>query len=75
MRQQTAYDVGRPPSDRPKDSILHLRVHPELRAAIEGYARVEHRTIATMTDLLLREAVIARRKAAGESAKDIEGLP
>ena len=68
-------DVGRPKSEKPKSAALNFRTYPEVREAIEEYARAEHRTTAQMTELLLREAIIARRKAEKRSAKDIEALP
>lgn len=72
---QNVADVGRPPAEQPKSAILNFRVHPEVRDAVEQYARQEHRTLAAMADLLVREAVIARRKRDKESAEDIESLP
>lgn len=72
---QTVADMGRPKADRPKDAVVSLRTFPEVREAIEDYARREHRTIAQMTELLLREAIIARRKRDKESSADIEKLP
>jgi hypothetical protein len=72
---QTAADMGRPKADKPKESVISSRTFPEVRDAIDGYARKEHRTIAQMIDLLLREAIIARRKKDKESAADIERLP
>ena len=72
---QTVADMGRPPADKPKDAVISLRTFAEVRAAIEDYARREHRTIAQMTELLLREAIIARRKRDKESSKNIEELP
>lgn len=72
---QTAADMGRPKSDKPKEASISLRTYAEVREAIDDYARREHRTIAQMTELLLREAIIARRKRDKESAKEIESLP
>lgn len=72
---ETAADMGRPKADKPKESVISLRTFVEVREAIEAYARREHRTIAQMTELLLREAIIARRKRDKESASDIEQLP
>ena len=72
---QNASDMGRPPAEQPKTSVLNFRVHPETREAVEACARDEHRTLAAMSDLLIREALIARMKAAGEDASVIEGLP
>lgn len=73
--QEDTATMGRPPAENPKDERLSLRIHAELRAAIEEIASAEHRTLAQMTDLLLREAVIARRKAAKKDARDILALP
>ena len=72
--QQTA-DVGRPKADKPKDVAISLRTYSEVRDAIEEYARAEHRTVAQMTELLLRESIIARRKSERRKADDIERLP
>lgn len=72
---QTAPEMGRPKSDKPKDAVISLRTFPEVRAAIDDYARREHRTIAQMTELLLREAILARRKRDKEPTADVEGLP
>jgi hypothetical protein len=71
----TVADMGRPKADKPKESVISLRTFAEVRAAVEDYARAEHRTIAQMAELLLREAVIARRKRDKKSAADIESLP
>ncbi len=73
-RAQTS-DMGRPKADKPRDSIISIRTFEEVRSAIEDYARREHRTLAQMTELLLREAIIARRKRDKESAVEIEKLP
>jgi hypothetical protein len=72
---QTVADMGRPKAEKPKEAVISLRTFAEVREAIEGYARREHRTIAQMTELLLREAIVARRKRDKESAADIEALP
>ena len=72
---QTAAEMGRPKADKPKDSVISSRTFPEVRDAIDDYARKEHRTIAQMIDLLLREAIIARRKRDKQSASEIEKLP
>lgn len=72
---QAAAEMGRPKVDKPKDSVISLRTFPEIRAAIEDYARREHRTIAQVTELLLREAIISRRKKDKQSAREIESLP
>lgn len=72
---QTAAEMGRPKADKPKESVISSRTFPEVRDAIDNYARREHRTIAQMIDLLLREAIIARRKKDKESASEIEKLP
>lgn len=71
---QTA-DVGRPKSDKPKDAAISLKTFPEVRDALLEYARREHRTVAQMTDLLLREALIARLKREKRDASAIEDLP
>jgi hypothetical protein len=67
--------MGRPKSDKSKDALVSLRTYGEVHAAIADYARMEHRTIAQMADLLLREAIIARRTLAGEDTSDITELP
>lgn len=72
---QTAEPMGRPKSDKPKHSVISLRTFQEVRDAVDDYAQREHRTTAQMTELLLREAIIARRKRDKESASEIEGLP
>ncbi len=72
---QTPAEMGRPKVDKPKGSVISLRTFPEVREAIEDYARREHRTIAQVTELLLREAIIARRKKDKEGFKEIESLP
>ncbi len=72
---QTAAEMGRPKADKPKEAVISSRTFPEVRDAIDDYARREHRTIAQMIDLLLREAIISRRKKDKESAADIEKLP
>lgn len=72
---QTVADMGRPKADKPKESVISLRTFAEVRAAIEDYASNEHRTIAQMTELLLREAIIARRKRDKKPFTDIESLP
>lgn len=68
-------DMGRPKAERPKQSVVSLRTFDVVRQAIEEYARKEHRTLAQMADLLLREAITARRKRDKESASEIEQLP
>lgn len=68
-------EMGRPPSEKPKTAILHLRVHPEIRDAVERLAQEEKRTLANTADVLLREAIIARMKERGEDTADIEALP
>ncbi len=68
-------DMGRPKADKPKESVVSLRTFAEVRLAIEEYAAAEHRTVAQMADLLLREAIISRRKRDKKSASDIEDLP
>lgn len=75
VKTQNAVDMGRPKSDKPKDSVISSRTFPEVREAVEEYARREHRTVAQMIDLLLREAIIARRKKDKQSTKEIEDLP
>jgi hypothetical protein len=72
---QNAADMGRPKVDKPKNAAISLRTFPQVREAIEEYAQREHRTIAQMTELLLREAIIARKKCEKESVKEIEELP
>jgi hypothetical protein len=72
---QTAAEMGRPKSDKPKDAVVSLRTYPEVRDHIEEYARREHRTVAQMADLLLREAIAARLKGEKKSAASITGLP
>lgn len=71
----TVSDMGRPKSEKPREAIISLRTFTDLRQAIEDYAKREHRTLAQMTELLLREAVISRRKRDREAADDIEDLP
>lgn len=73
--KKTPGTMARPPADQPKNAILNFRVHSEVRSAIEDLARAEHRTLAAMSDLLIREAIIARLKAAGEDTSEIENLP
>lgn len=68
-------DMGRPPADKPKSEILHIRVHPEVKRAVERFAREEKRTVASMADLMVREAIITRLKENGEDTKAIEELP
>lgn len=72
---QTAPEMGRPKSEKPKNAAISLRTYAELKSAIDEYAREEHRTTAQMTELLLREAVIARRKRDKKATKDIDDLP
>lgn len=72
---QDAPEMGRPPSDKPKAAILNFRVYPEVREAVEAHARKEHRTVASMAELLLREAIVARMKRDKEDPSSIEGLP
>jgi hypothetical protein len=72
---QTGSDMGRPKADKPKEAVISLRTFSEIRTSIEEYAAGEHRTIAQMTELLLREAIIARRKRDKKPTADIEGLP
>lgn len=72
---QDSRTMPRPPAEKPKGAILNFRTFPEVRDAVEEFARAEHRTVAAMADLLLREAIIARRKAAKRSTTDIENLP
>lgn len=72
---QDAPDMGRPPADKPKAAILNFRVYPEVREAVEAYARKEHRTVASMAELLLREAIVARMKRDKEDPSSIEQLP
>jgi hypothetical protein len=78
MPAATAQDrraMPRPPTEKPKGAILNFRTYPEVRDAVEAIAREEHRTVAAMADLLLREAIVARRKAAKKPTADIENLP
>jgi hypothetical protein len=72
---QDAREMGRPPADNPKTAILNFRVHSEVRETVEQFARDEHRTVASMADLLIREALIARLKAARKPTKELESLP
>jgi hypothetical protein len=67
--------MGRPTAEKPKTETLHFRVHPEVREGVEMFAAKEKRTLASMADLLLREAIIARRKRDKKSAAEIENLP
>lgn len=71
---QTA-EMGRPKAEKPKQHVVSTRTFTEVRDAVSEYARREHRTIAQMADLLLREAIIARRKRDKEPATEIETLP
>lgn len=68
-------EMGRPKADKPKEHVVSTRTFTEVRDAVADYARREHRTMAQMADLLLREAIIARRKRDKESATEIEALP
>lgn len=68
-------DMGRPKSEQPKQSVISLRTFDVVRQRIEEHARREHRTLAQMAELLLREALIARGKREKESTTDIENLP
>lgn len=68
-------DMGRPKAERPKQSVVSLRTFDVVRQAIEEYARKEHRTLAQMAELLLREAIIARKKRDKESTAEIDKLP
>lgn len=72
---QDARGMARPPIDKPKGAILNFRVHAEVREAVEAFAREEHRTMASMADLLIREALIARLKARKQPTDDIDSLP
>jgi hypothetical protein len=67
--------MGRPKADKTRSAAMGFRAYPEIREAIETYAKREHRTVAQTIELLLREAIIARRKRDKESAKEIEDLP
>lgn len=68
-------DMGRPKAAKPKEAVISTRTFQEVRDAVEEYARREHRTMAQMTELLLREAIVARRKKDKEPTKDIDELP
>lgn len=68
-------DVGRPKLDKSKDVPISTRTYSEVRNAIDEYARAEHRTTSQMVELLLREAIIARRKKDRRKTDDIESLP
>lgn len=46
-----------------------------MREAVERFSRDEHRTLASMADLMLREAIIARLRELGEDTSAIEALP
>ena len=70
-----APDMGRPTADKPKSEILHFRVHPEIKDAVERFAKDEKRTVASMSDLLMREAIIARLQELEEGTTAIEELP
>ena len=72
---QTAAKMPRPKAEKPKDAVVSLRTFPEIRDAIEEYARKEHRTLAQMADLMLREAIIARWKKEKRATEGIEELP
>lgn len=72
MSKKTA---GRPKADRTRSDVLKLRTFPEIKNAVEDYARQEHRSPSQMTELLLREAITARRKRDKKSTKDIDDLP
>jgi hypothetical protein len=69
--------VARPKLDKTKDTPLNLRVYAELRDGLEAIARHESRSLNQMSDLLLRQAVIARLNELGETklAKKIAALP
>jgi len=67
--------MGRQKSEKPKDAVISTRTYTEVRAAIDEYARQERRTVAQMTELLLREAIVARRKRDKQSAAEIKALP
>lgn len=67
--------AGRPADVNPKGAILNFRVHREIREAVERFARDEHRTLAAMSDLLVREAIVARLKSRKQSTDAIERLP
>lgn len=72
---QTSAEMGRPKAEKPKTAVISSRTFLEVREAIDAYARLERRTTAQMIDLLLREAIIARRKKDKLSTIDIERLP
>ena len=67
--------MGRPKVEKPKDKIISIRMFAVVRDAIDAYARQESRTTGQMAELLLREAIIARRKRDNESSAEIEQLP
>lgn len=73
--KHNADGMARPPAEQPKTAVLNFRVHAEVREAVERFARDEHRSLAAMSDLLVREALIARLEEAGENASRIRELP
>lgn len=72
---QTATDMGRPKSDNPKDAVISLRTFHKVRTLLEEFAKREHRTLAQMAELMIREAIIMRLTKEKRSVKDIESLP
>lgn len=72
---QDATVMGRPPAENPKSAVLNFRVHDVVRAEVERLAREEKRTVASMADLLIREAIVGRLKRSKRDASEIESLP
>jgi hypothetical protein len=50
---------------------IHLRLDPDLRAAVEAVAVMEDRPLVNVVRLLVRQAVEARRVGDGVAARDL----
>lgn len=69
--------MPRPKLEKTKSKPLRLAVYPELHAGLEAIAQKESRSLNQMVDLLLRDVVILKLNAMGETklAAQIAKLP
>lgn len=65
---------AKPKSESVREATITIRTYQAVRDAIDEVAEREHRPLSQMTELLIREALIARLKAEKRSTKEIEAL-
>lgn len=67
--------MPRPKLDKTKESRIDVRMHPELRAALEGIAKEEGRTLSNLCERQLRQFVADWLRRNEKDATAIENLP